>query len=218
MTRIPVAVATTVAALAALAACAQEVRFVPGQGSFEELTDTERGAARLAIETLASDLGIAPESIEVDTVKAIEWRNSSLGCPKPGVAYLDVVTPGHKVILRVGKEIHVVHEAGNRAFRCEQTKNLGGMTAGGDLTFGPQLVAARRDLAARLGVTERDIQFVAAESKTFSDASLGCAEPGMQYAQAQVAGWVLTFRRGERLFTYHADDQHAIPCPPVAAD
>ena len=218
MTRIPVAVAAAVAALSALAACAQDIRFVPGQGSADELTDVERGAAQLAIETLAADLGIPRESIEVDTVKAIEWRDSSLGCPKPGVAYLDVVTPGHKVVLRVGKEIHVVHEAGNRAFRCVQTKNLGGMTAGRDLTFGPQLVAARRDLASRLGVTERDVQFVAAESKTFPDASLGCPEPGMQYAQAQVPGWVLTFRRGERVFTYHADDQRAIPCPPISVD
>jgi hypothetical protein len=215
MTRIPVAVA---AAFVTLAACAQDIRFVPGQGSLEELSDVERGVALLAIDTLASDLGIARESIEVDTVKAVEWRDSSLGCPKPGVAYLDVVTPGHKVILRVGKEIHVVHEAGNRAFRCVQNKNLGGITAGGDLTFGPQLVAARRDLAARLGVTERDIQFVAAESKVFPDASLGCPEPGMQYVQAQVPGWVLSFRRGERVFTYHADDERAIPCPPIAAD
>lgn len=215
MTRIAFAVATT---LAALSACAQDIRFVPGQGSVEELTDTERGAARLAIETLASDLGISPENIEVDTVKAIEWRDSSIGCPKPGVAYLDVITPGHKVVLRVGNEIHVVHEARNRAFRCVQTRNLGGMTAGRDLTFGPQLVAARRDLASRLGVTERDIQFVAAESKAFPDASLGCPEPGMQYAQAQVSGWVLSFRRGERVFTYHADEQRAIPCPPITAD
>ena len=215
MTRIAFAVATT---LFALSACAEDIRFVPGQGSPEELTDVERGAAQLAIDTLAADLKIPRESIEVDTVKAVEWRNSSLGCPKPGVAYLDVVTPGHKVVLRVGKEIHVVHEAGNRAFRCEQGKSLGGMTAGRDLTFGPQLVAARRDLATRLGVTERDIQFVAAESKTFADASLGCPEPGMQYAQAQVTGWVLSFRRGERLFTYHADDERAIPCPPISAD
>lgn len=215
MTRLPVAV---VATLAALAACAQDIRFVPGQGSVEQLTEAERGAARLAIDVLASDLGISPDEIEVDSVRAIEWRDSSLGCPKPGVAYRDVITPGFKVILRVSKEIHVVHQAGNRAFRCEQNKNLGGMTARGDLSFGAQLIAARRDLAARLGVSERDIKFVAAESRMFNDASLGCPEPGMQYAQAQVNGWVLTFQRGERLFTYHADDDRAVPCPPITAN
>jgi hypothetical protein len=215
MTRIPFAVAAT---LVALAACAQDVRFVPGQGSPEKLSDAERGAAVLAIDTLAAELKIPREQIEVDTVRAIEWRDSSIGCPKPGVAYLDVITPGYKVTLRVGKVVHVVHEAGNRALVCRQDKDLGGITPQRELTFGPQLVAARRDLAGRIGVTEREIQFVSADSKTWSDASLGCPEPGMQYAQAEVPGWVLTFRQGERLFTYHTDLDRTIPCPPITSD
>jgi hypothetical protein len=215
MKRIPFAVAAT---LVALAACAQEVRFVPGQGSAETLSDAERGAAALAIDTLAAKLEIPREEIEVDTVRAMEWRDSSIGCPRPGVAYLDVITPGYKVTLRVGNAIHVVHEAGNRALVCRQDKALGGITPERELTFGPQLVAARRDLAGRIGVTEREILFVSADSKTWSDASLGCPEPGMQYAQAQVPGWVLTFRQGERLFTYHTDLDRTIPCPPITSD
>ena len=215
MTRIVVAIATS---FVTLAACAQDVRFVPGQGSAEKLSEAERGAAVLAIDTLAADLKIPREQIEVDTVRAMEWRDSSIGCPKPGVAYLDVITPGYKVTLRVGKAIHVVHEAGNRALVCRQDKALGGITPQRELTFGPQLVAARRDLAGRIGVTEREIQFVSADSKTWGDASLGCPEPGMQYAQAQVPGWVLTFRQGERLFTYHTDLDRTIPCPPITSD
>ncbi len=215
MTGIVVAIA---ASFITLAACAQDVRFVPGQGSAEKLSDAERGAAVLAIDTLAAKLKIPREQIEVDTVRAMEWRDSSIGCPKPGVAYLDVITPGYKVTLRVGKAIHVVHEAGNRALVCRQDKALGGITPERELTFGPQLVAARRDLAGRIGVTEREILFVSADSKTWSDASLGCPEPGMQYAQAQVPGWVLTFRQGERLFTYHTDLDRTIPCPPITSD
>jgi hypothetical protein len=148
----------------------------------------------------------------------MEWRDSSIGCPKPGVAYLDVITPGYKVTLRVGKAIHVVHEAGKRALVCRQDKALGGITPQRELTFGPQLVAARRDLAGRIGVTEREILFVSANSKTWSDASLGCPEPGLQYAQAEVPGWVLTFRQGKRLFTYHTDLDRTIPCPPISSD
>ena len=214
MTRIPAAVA---AALVALAACAQDIPFTPGQGTSAGLTDAERGAALLAIDTLATELGIPRETIEVDTVRAMDWRDSSLGCPKPGVAYLDVITPGYKVILRVDGVIHVVHEAGKRAFVCRQDKALGGITPQRELAFGPQMVAARRDLAGRIGASEREILFVSAESRTWSDASLGCPEPGMQYAQAQVPGWVLTFRRGERLFTYHAGADRTIPCPAIAA-
>ena len=214
MTRTPVAVA---AIFVALAACAQDVRFVRGQGALDELTDVERDAARLAVETLAADLGIAPETIEVDTVRAVEWRDSSLGCPKPGIAYRDVITPGYKVVLRVGKQIHVVHEAGERAIVCAQTRIMTGMKPDLDLSFGPQMVAARRDLAAQLGVSEKEILFQSSEGKTWNDASLGCPEPGMQYAQAQVSGWVLTFRHRDRLFTYHTDLERTIPCPPIAA-
>lgn len=215
MTRIVVAIA---ASFVTLAACAQDVRFVPGQGAAEKLSDAERGAAVLAIDTLAAELKVPREEIEVDAVRAMEWRDSSIGCPKPGVAYLDVITPGYKVTLRVGKAIHVVHEAGDRALVCRQDKALGGIAPDRELTFGPQLVAARRDLAGRIGVTEREIQFVSADSKTWSDASLGCPEPGMQYAQAQVPGWVLTFRQGERLITYHTDLDRTIPCPPITSD
>ncbi len=215
MTRIPVAVAVF---LAALVACAQDIRFTPGQGPAQPLTDVERGIVLLAFDTLAADLGIARERIEVDTIRAVEWRDSSLGCPKPGMAYLDVIKAGHKITLRAGGEIHVVHEAGNKAFVCRQSKAFGGITPRRELTFGPQLVAARKDLADRLGVRDSEIQFLSSETRTFSDGSLGCPEPGVMYTQAQVDGWVMTFAIRDRRYTYHTDLHRTIPCPPIAAD
>lgn len=215
MTRIPVAVAAT---LVALAACAQDLRTTPGQKPIEALSDAERGAAMLAIDTLAADLGIAREGIEVDTVRAVEWRDSSLGCPKPGVAYLDVIKPGHKVTLRADGQIYVVHEAGNKAFVCRQTQALGGITPRRELTFGPQMVVARKDLADRLGVHDSEIQFVSSESRTFADGSLGCPEAGVMYAQVQVEGWVMTFTVRDRRYTYHTDLHRTIACPPITAD
>ncbi len=215
MARIPLAVA---AMLAALSACAQDIRFVPGKGPAEALGDTERAVAQLAIDTLAADLKVPREDIELDTVRAVEWRNSSLGCPKPGMAYLDVIKPGHKVTLRVDGRIYVVHEADNRAFVCRQTQALGGITPERELTFGPQMVAARKDLAERLGVRDSAIRFLSSEGRTFADASLDCPEPGVMYAQGQVQGWVLTFAVGERTHTYHTDMHRTIPCPPITAD
>ena len=136
MTRIAVAVAAT---LAALAACAQDIRFVPGQGPAEALTDTERAVALLAIDTLAADLKVPREKIELDTVRAIDWRDSSLGCPKPGMAYLDVITPGHKVTLRVDGQIYVVHEARQQGFRLPSDQG-----------------ARRHHAAARAGIRAAD--------------------------------------------------------------
>ena len=214
MTRIPVAVAAT---LAALAACAQDIRFVPGQGPAEALSDTDRAVALLAIDTLAADLKLPREKVELDTVRAIDWRDSSIGCPKPGMAYLDVITPGHKVTLRVDGQIYVVHEAKNKAFVCRQTKALGGITPQRELVFGPQMVAARQDLANRIGVPDSEIRFLSGEGKTFADGSLECPEPGVMYTQAQVQGWVLTFEVRGRRYTYHTDMQRTIPCPPITS-
>ena len=215
MKRIAALVAAT---LAAFAAGADEIRFYPGREPAEPLNDVERAAAQVAIDTLASELGIPKDQVLVDTVRDVEWRDSSLGCPKPGVAYLSVITPGHRVTLRVDRQVHVVHEADNRAFVCVQTKAMGGITPQRDLSFGPQMVAARKDLAGRLGVTEREILFLAGEGKTWNDGSLGCPEPGVMYTQAQVHGWVLKFGHRQQVFTYHTDLNRTIPCPPIAAE
>jgi len=214
MARIAALVAAT---LAAFAAGADEIRFYPGREPAQPLTDVERAAAHVAIDTLAAELGVAKEQVFVDTVRAVEWTDSSLGCPKPGAAHLDVMSSGHRVLLRVNGQVHAVHEAGNRAFVCVQTKAMGGITPQRDLSFGPQMVVARKDLASRLGVTEREILFLSGEGKTWNDGSLGCPEPGVMYTQAQVHGWVLKFGHRQQVFTYHTDLNRTIPCPPIAA-
>ncbi len=100
---------------------------MPGQGSSAALTDADRRVAVAAIDALAADLKIPKEKILVDTIRAVDWSNSSIGCPKPGVAYLEVITPGHKVTLRADGQVYVVHEAKNRAFVCKQPKLAGGV-------------------------------------------------------------------------------------------
>jgi hypothetical protein len=193
-----------------------EIPFVPGQGSDEKLTEEQRSVANIAIDALAADLQISREKILVDTIRAVDWPNSSIGCPKPGVAYLDVITPGHKITLRVDKQIHVVHEAKGSAFVCRQTKAYAGIDQKMQFTFGAQMAVAQKDLAERLHVSPRDIKTVSAEETTWNDAALGCPEPGVTYAQVQVTGWALKLRHKERDFTYHTDLQRTIPCPAIA--
>jgi hypothetical protein len=52
-------------------------------------------------------------------VEAVEWPDTSLGCPKPGEFYAQVITPGYLIVLAVdGEEIEYhADEAGN-AVRC----------------------------------------------------------------------------------------------------
>lgn len=39
----------------------------------------------------------------VVSAEAVTWNDSSLGCPKPGMMYSQVITPGMKVVVKVGE-------------------------------------------------------------------------------------------------------------------
>lgn len=71
-------------------------------------------------------------------------------------------------------------------------------------TLAPVVQQAVDDLAQRLGVRAADVELVAVEEVTWRDGSLGCAQPGMSYAQALVEGSRITLRAGERTYEYHS--------------
>jgi hypothetical protein len=75
-------------------------------------------AVGLAKKTLAGKLGVAVEAVQLDKAEAVDWADASLGCPEPGMMYAQVITPGHKVSLKVDGKTHVVHVAGTRAVMC----------------------------------------------------------------------------------------------------
>jgi len=194
------------------------IMFVPGQGSAGQLHDAGRDAAERAIAALAGELHVHRDKILVDTVQAVNWPDSSIGCPKPDMAYLQVVTPGYKVILRVEGQIYTVHEAKDHAFLCRNVAKSGATAQEYKLAFGRQLTAARDDLAQRLQVSPKEIRTVSAEPEAWDDAALGCPQPGVQYEKAATDGWVLTLRYRDRDYTYHADSNRAIPCPAITAE
>jgi hypothetical protein len=207
------AAAYAVAALAVLATGCQAV----AAGS-KAPADVRDPIANLAVDTLASELEVPQDRISVVSVAAVDWPDSSVGCPKPAMAYLTVITPGHKVLLKVDDRTYAVHEAKGKAFVCQQASIPAEAAGGGSRTQDRLMLTARVDLAKRLAVPVPEIQAAGVTPKTFEDASLGCPETGMQYAQVLTEGWVLTLRHGNRDFTYHADAHHVIPCPDIASE
>lgn len=196
-----------------------EIRFVEGQGSMASLDPEQRDLARLAVATLAADLGVPEDEVLVDTIRAVDWPDSSLGCPQPGQAYLQVVTPGHKITLRVDGQFHFVHEARGKAFVCRRAKAaVAGVSPQLELVWSEQALWARQDLAGRLGVAVDDIRLVSAESRSWEDSSLGCPVAGETYVPGRVKGYVLTLSHRGKSFTYHTDLARTIPCPAISAD
>ena len=194
----------------------------PAENAAPELSDVDRAVANLAIDALAAELEIARERIAVQSVTAVNWGDSSLGCPRPDMAYLSVVTPGHRVTLLAEGKLYSVHEANNRAFVCRQpqpgTAPGRSITDAAQLPFREQQRLARQDLARRLGVPEAEVRLGLVTAASWEDASLGCPEPGVAYAQVVTAGWVIRLRHGGREYQYHADAERAVPCPTISAD
>jgi hypothetical protein len=62
-----------------------------------------------AAQDLAKRLTIDISQITLLSVKERQWRDSSLGCPKPGMNYLMVITPGYEILLQAGGEIYEYH-------------------------------------------------------------------------------------------------------------
>ena len=75
--------------------------------------------------------------------------------------------------------------------------------------------AATQDAASRMNVDRAGIKVLRAEHVTWSDGSLGCPAPGMQYTQALVPGYRVLLRAGGEMLDYHASaNGHLALCPP----
>ena len=94
------------------------------QGTVEPFEREDMDIARLAAETLAGELTINVNEIEVDTVRAVEWRDTSIGCPQPGMSYTQALVPGVRVILEHGGELYHYHgTAADNLSYCENPRD-----------------------------------------------------------------------------------------------
>ena len=85
----------------------------PGPDDAETAVDRAR-------EDLANRKGIDKEQITVVAVKEVNWPDTSLGCPEPGMMYAQVITPGHRIILSYVGQTHEYHsDRGGRVVYCE---------------------------------------------------------------------------------------------------
>jgi hypothetical protein len=61
--------------------------------------DAGQAAAEAALREGAVYLGVSPSDMHLDELTAHEWGDASLGCPRPGILYAQVVTPGFVVVV-----------------------------------------------------------------------------------------------------------------------
>ena len=69
---------------------------------------------------LAGRLAVSVNEITLVEAKSVVWPDASLGCPQPGMVYIQVPEDGLLIRLQVGDQIYPYHSGGFRdPFLCE---------------------------------------------------------------------------------------------------
>lgn len=80
-----------------------------------------RLVVELAKEDLARRLEVSVSEISVISVEAVDWPDTSLGCPEPGMAYAQVITPGYLIVLEAKGQAYEYHSGGEQLLLCGET-------------------------------------------------------------------------------------------------
>jgi hypothetical protein len=108
-----------VLAAAALFALFQAACSSPQPAGNERAKWESNPLVRRAIEEAARTTGVEPGSVRVISVEARDWPDASLGCPKPGMMYAQVITPGFLIVLEAGgRRLEYHADADQRLEQC----------------------------------------------------------------------------------------------------
>ena len=58
---------------------------------------------------LADELNVDEGDFRLDGSENVQWSDASLGCPKEGMMYAQVITPGYKLVFDLAGTSHAVH-------------------------------------------------------------------------------------------------------------
>jgi hypothetical protein len=85
----------------------------PGTSGLESLV-------KKATEDLAQRLSISLTQITLVEARAVVWPDASIGCPQPGMAYVQVPEDGALIVLEAEGKRYEYHNGGKRGlFLCE---------------------------------------------------------------------------------------------------
>lgn len=92
-------------------------RFLEDEVQVEPKAET---VISLAKDDLAKKLGVNTKEIRLLSIEAVDWPDTSLGCPKEEMMYAQVITPGYRVTLEGRGKSYIYHSDYRRAVSCEK--------------------------------------------------------------------------------------------------
>ena len=164
------------------------------------------------IADLIKRTGADLRDIKVIRSEAVVWSDGSLGCPKPGEFYIQVLMSGYWVVLNVeGEDYDYRANDSGYFFLCEGKgePTLPINDPGVDIE-NPLVIQAREDLAGRLGISPNQIALLSYEEVVWPDASLGCPQPGMAYIQVLQDGALIRLSVEGQVYDYHSGGNQGV--------
>ena len=166
---------------------------------------------------LAQATSAAADGITVVSTEEVEWSDSSLDCPEPDVMYLQVITPGYRIVLESGGNTYDYHSGTDPEgplVQCvdgepsegeaqvdEDVASLGGVQDG---VLSRLIERATADLVQAVSAAADGITVVSTEEVEWSDTSLGCPQPDEMYAQMITPGYLIVLDSGGDTYEYHS--------------
>jgi hypothetical protein len=179
----------------------------PTQTPVPPATESEAAVAAAAAH-IAQYLGVDERDILVQFVEAVDWPDSSLGCPQPGMVYAQFITPGYRVLLEADGQAYEIHtDTRQTAVLCDQEGSemvVPPTSTTVDPGLEPLIVLAKEDLAARLSIAESAIDVLEAIAVVWPNAGLGCPQPGMAYKQIPMDGSLIRLQANGKVYEYHS--------------
>jgi len=174
----------------------------------------ETNPATVAKQVVAELLSVPVTEVTIVSTRAQEFSDSSLGCPEPGMSYLQALTSGHQVIVEADGRRFDIRVSGGHGKICHRQKT--GKNPGKPPVNTPAsalIDLARHDLAKFLQTEVAQIAVLEVRPFNAGTPIKGCT-PDCGNSKEQCGYMIGLFHDGRR-YDYHANQNEVEPCPPI---
>lgn len=177
----------------------------------------------VAKHVIAEFLSLPATEMTLVSLEATNFNDASLGCPKPGMSYAQVITPGYRAVVEADGRRFDVRVSGTHGRICRRnaknsppTGDVGGKPAGRQSPVTSMINRARNDLAGLLSAEPTAIRITGVRPyREDRDRLEGCTPACPQHTGGGDCGYLIGLFYDGRRYAYHATDERATPCPPI---
>jgi hypothetical protein len=90
-------------------------------GDTVALAELPRELRRIVVADAARRFGVQESAVVLARAERVTWNDGALGCPQPGMSYIQALVPGYRVVARTADRELIYHTDESRhALACAQ--------------------------------------------------------------------------------------------------